>query len=227
VNIKPPLVTRPGIVRYTAGQRTNHWLTAISFLLLAASGLAFFHPAFFPLVHLFGSPQWARILHPWIGVFMFVCFLVLAIRMWSRNLWEPNDTQWMRQLDDEVMNRDDLMPPIGKYNPGQKLLFFTMVTAMILLLLTGLVIWRSVIGVLIPWPIWLYRGAVLLHAFTAFVLIAGIIVHIYAALWVKGSIRAMVRGSVTAAWARHHHPGWYREVTGRSATDLPPSERVL
>jgi formate dehydrogenase subunit gamma len=228
VNITPPLVTRPGIVRYTWGQRTNHWLTALSFLLLAASGLAFFHPAFFPLVHLFGSPQWARILHPWIGVFMFCSFLILAIRMWSYNLWAPNDTQWMKQLDDEVMNRDELMPPIGKYNPGQKLLFFVMVASMGLLLLTGLVIWRSVIGVWIPWPIWLYRSAVLLHAFTAFVLIFGIIVHIYAALWVKGSIRAMVRGSVTGAWARHHHPGWYREMTGRSPThDLPPRERPL
>jgi formate dehydrogenase subunit gamma len=227
VNIKPPLVTKPGIVRYTGGQRMNHWLTALSFLLLAASGLAFFHPAFFPLVHLFGSPQWARILHPWIGVFMFCSFVILAIRMWSRNLWEPNDTQWMKQLDDEVMNRDELMPPIGKYNPGQKVLFFVMVASMGLLLLTGLVIWRSVIGVWIPWPIWLYRTAVLVHAFTAFVLIFGIIVHIYAALWVKGSIRAMVRGSVTHAWARHHHPGWYREVTGRSPNDLPPRERVL
>ena len=39
------------------------------------------------------------------------------------------------------------MPPIGKYNPGQKLLFFVMVGTMVLLLLTGLVIWRSVVGV--------------------------------------------------------------------------------
>ncbi len=208
-------------------QRANHWLTAISFVLLAASGLAFFHPAFFPLVNLFGSPQWARILHPWIGVFMFLSFLVLALTMWRRNLWEPNDTQWMRQLDDEVMNRDDLMPPIGKYNPGQKLLFFTMVVTMIVLLLTGLVIWRSVIGVVVPWPITLYRLAVLLHAFCAFVLIAGIIVHIYAALWVKGSIGAMVRGSVSGAWARHHHPGWYREMTGRTVDEPAGREPML
>ena len=219
--------TKPGIVRYTGGQRVNHWMTAIMFVLLAASGLAFFHPAFFPLVHLFGSPQWARILHPWIGVFMFLSFLILAATMWRRNLWEPNDTQWMRQIDDEVMNRDAALPPIGKYNPGQKLLFFVMVAMMVVLLATGLVIWRSVIGVWIPWPVTIYRIAVLLHAFCAFVLIAGIIVHIYAALWVKGSVRAMVRGSVTHAWARHHHRGWYREVTGRRTDDLPRREPPL
>jgi len=220
-------VAKPGIARYTAGQRMNHWITAITFLLLAASGLAFFHPAFFPLVHLFGSPQWARILHPWIGVVMFASFAILAVRMWSRNLWEVNDTQWMLGIKDVVMNHDDRMPPIGKYNPGQKLLFFTMIATMAVLLLTGLVIWRSVVGVLVPWPIWLYRTAVLAHAFCAFVLIAGIIVHIYAALWVKGSIRAMVRGTVSYAWARHHHTRWYREVTGRRIDEMPRHERPL
>jgi formate dehydrogenase subunit gamma len=50
-----------------------------------------------------------------------------------------------------------------------------------------------------------------IHAATAFVLIVGIIVHIYAALWVKGSIRAMTRGTVTLGWARKHHPRWFRE----------------
>jgi formate dehydrogenase subunit gamma len=220
-----PLVTRPGLVRYTAVQRANHWITVLTFLLLAASGLGFFHPAFFPLEYLLGSPQWARILHPWLGVFMFLSFTLLAAQMWRRNLWAPNDTQWVKQIDEMVMNHDDQLPPIGKYNPGQKLLFYVMVVAMIVLLLTGIVIWRSVFGVLVPWPIWLYRTAVLLHAFCGFVLIAGIIVHIYAAIWVKGSITAMVRGSVTHAWARHHHPLWYREVTG----DAPahPAQRDL
>jgi len=218
MNLHPPRTTRPGIVRYTWGQRVNHWLTAISFVLLALSGLAFFHPSFFFFTHVLGGPQWSRILHPWVGVFMFVCFLILAIRMWSANRWEANDTQWMKQLDDEVMNRDELMPPIGKYNPGQKLLFYVMVASLVLLLLTGIVIWRSIFGVYFPVPV--HRVAVLIHSVTAFVLIAGIIVHIYAAIWVKGSIAAMLRGSVSHAWARHHHPGWYAQMTGRRIEDV-------
>jgi formate dehydrogenase subunit gamma len=64
-------------------------------------------------------------------------------------------------------------------------------------------------------PIWLNRIAVVVHAVAAFVLIAGIMVHIYAAFWVKGSMRAMTRGTVTRAWAKHHHPAWYREITAR------------
>ena len=43
-------------------------------------------------------------------------------------------------------------------------------------------------------------------------LIVVIMVHIYAALWVKGTITAMVEGWVTKTWAKKHHPRWYREV---------------
>jgi formate dehydrogenase subunit gamma len=60
-------------------------------------------------------------------------------------------------------------------------------------------------------PIGVIRAAAVVHAAAAFVLIARIIVHIYAALWVKGSIGAMVRGTVTLGWARKHHPKWFRE----------------
>ena len=45
-------------------------------------------------------------------------------------------------------------------------------------------------------------------------LILSIIVHIYAGIWIKGSISAMLHGWVSRAWARKHHELWYREVTG-------------
>ena len=56
------------------------------------------------------------------------------------------------------------------------------------------------------------RFALMLHSFAAVALIVVIMVHIYAALWVKGTITAMVEGWVTSAWAKKHHPRWYREV---------------
>ena len=46
---------------------------------------------------------------------------------------------------------------------------------------------------------------------SALVLICAIIVHIYAAIWVKGSLTAMLRGYVTAGWAWKHHRAWFRE----------------
>ena len=48
------------LTRYNAQERANHWLGGICFILLALSGLAFFHPAFWPLIQLFGGGVWAR-----------------------------------------------------------------------------------------------------------------------------------------------------------------------
>ena len=41
--------------RYTAPARINHWITAISLVLLAISGLSLFHPSLFFLTGLFGG----------------------------------------------------------------------------------------------------------------------------------------------------------------------------
>jgi formate dehydrogenase subunit gamma len=197
------------IVRYTANERTNHWVTSITFVLLALSGLALFHPSMFWLTSIFGGGQWTRILHPFAGVVMFVSFLILALRFWHHNVLDSSDIQWLKQIDDVLAKREDKLPEIGRYNAGQKLLFFVMVACMILLLLSGIAIWRRYFS--FYFPITLIRLAAVIHAAAAFVLIVGIIVHIYAALWVKGSIRAMTRGTVTLGWARKHHPRWFRE----------------
>jgi formate dehydrogenase subunit gamma len=197
------------LVRYTPNERTNHWITAITFVLLALSGLAMFHPAIFWLSALFGGGQWTRILHPFVGLVMFVSFLILVLRFWHHNYLDRNDWQWMRQIDDVLANREEKLPEIGRYNAGQKLLFFVMVACLLLLLLSGIVIWRRYFS--FYFPIDVVRAAALIHAIAAFVLICGIIVHIYAALWIKGSISAMVRGTVTLGWARKHHPRWFRE----------------
>jgi formate dehydrogenase subunit gamma len=39
-----------------------------------------------------------------------------------------------------------------------------------------------------------------------------IIGHIYLAFWVKGTISSMSTGRVSRAWARSHHPRWYRSI---------------
>ncbi|MGV4657742.1 formate dehydrogenase subunit gamma, partial [Burkholderia pseudomallei] len=192
------------IVRYTANERSNHWITAISFVLLALSGLALFHPSMFWMTALFGGGQWTRILHPFVGLVMFASFAVMVVRYWRHNLLDAGDRQWLRQMDDVLANREDKLPEVGRYNAGQKLLFFVMVACLLLLLVSGIVIWRRYFS--LYFPIGVIRAAAVVHAAAAFALIVGIVVHVYAALWVKGSIGAMVRGTVTVGWARKHHP---------------------
>ena len=201
------------ILRYTPNERTNHWITAITFILLALSGLAMFHPAMSWLYALLGGGQWTRILHPFIGCVMFLSFLILALRFWHHNYLDKSDVQWMRQIGDVLNNREEKLPAIGKYNAGQKLLFFTMVACLLLLLASGIVIWRRYFS--FYFPIEIIRLAAVVHAAAAFVLIVGIVVHIYAALWIKGSIGAMTRGTVTYGWAKKHHPRWFKEIIGK------------
>lgn len=83
-------------------------------------------------------------------------------------------------------------------------------TFLVLLLVSGVIIWRPYFAPAFSIPV--IRFALMLHSFAAVALIVVIMVHIYAALWVKGTITAMVEGWVTSAWAKKHHPRWYREV---------------
>lgn len=198
------------IQRYTANERSNHWAVAILFFLAGLSGLALFHPALFWLSNLFGGGPWTRILHPYIGVAMFVLFLVMAVRFAGNNRLKAHDRQWLSQWRDVVTNHEENLPPVGKYNAGQKLLFWVLVATLAVLLLSGIVMWRAWFNDV--FSVELIRVASLLHAFAAFVLISAIIVHIYAAIWVKGSIGAMLYGKVSRAWARKHHGLWYDEI---------------
>lgn len=200
------------IQRYSASQRINHWIIAITFVLLALSGLALFHPAFYWLSNLLGGGVWTRILHPFIGVLMFVCFAIFAARMFSHNKMSRQDVQWLKNIGAVLNNDEENVPPAGRYNGGQKLLFFALIFLMLGLLLTGVVMWRSYFAYL--FPIWGIRLASLLHALFAFLIICAIIVHIYAGIWIKGSVRAMTRGTVTPGWVWKHHRNWWRQLRG-------------
>jgi len=205
------LPTGDAIVRYTARQRTNHWLVAIAFVLAALSGLAMFHPGLFWLSDLFGGGPWTRLLHPFLGLAMFIAFAFLAVLLHADNRMTPGDWRWLRQWRDVVSNHEERLPEVGRYNAGQKLVFLVIVLALPVLLVTGLIIWRQYFASYFPIP--LIRLAVLVHAACAFALITTIIVHVYAGIWIKGSVRAMTRGTVTAGWAWKHHRAWFREVT--------------
>jgi formate dehydrogenase subunit gamma len=208
------------LVRYTPNQRTNHWLIALAFILAALSGLALFHPALFGLSSLFGGGPWTRILHPILGLVMMAAFVFLAAAFWNDNRMQQRDWRWLRQMQDVVNNREERLPEVGRYNGAQKLLFFVIVFCMLDLLLSGLVIWREYFS--LYFPIGIIRLASVLHALCAFVLICAIIVHVYAGIWVKGSMRAMTRGTVTPGWAWKHHRAWFREMTDAANSRTRP-----
>lgn len=200
------------IKRYDDRMRINHWAVAMLFICAGLTGLAIFHPSMFFFSALFGGGQWTRILHPYFGLLMVLGFVFLFLAAVRENRWTRRDTEWMKKTPELLKGHEDRMPPVGKFNPGQKMVFWIFALCLVLLFATGFIFWR-------PWfadafPIPLRRIAVLVHAAAAAVLIISVIIHVYAAIWVKGSVRAMTRGTVSENWARHHHALWYRDISG-------------
>ena len=118
---------------------------------------------------------------------------------------------WAKHMGKMLSGDKSGLPPVGKYNYAQKLTFWVMALSLVVLLVTGVMFWR-------PWfapyfSVEAMRAAVLLHSISAVVLILSTIMHVYAAIWVKGTIRAMTRGTVTESWAKANHPLWHQEVT--------------
>jgi formate dehydrogenase subunit gamma len=199
--------------RYSHGERLTHWAVAVLYVALFLSGLALFHPFFYWISELFGSGALMRILHPFLGVAMAVLFYPYAARLWRDNKLLPSDGRWLRNMFRYMNRQGEEVPVEGKYNAGQKYMYWSMIFVIAGLLVTGILIWRPYVAPAVSLST--RRAAGLLHAVLAFIMFVGIGVHIYAAYWTKGSMRAMTRGTVTRAWARFHHPGWYAKVTGK------------
>ena len=178
------------VSRYTTAARINHWITAISLILLALSGLALFHPWLFGLTALFGGGQLTRMLHPWIGVVLAVSFLGLFLRFFTLNFWKREDTVWMKNLGSVINNKEEGLPELGKYNAGQKLVFWGQSILILLLFCSGLVLWDTYFAD--ATSVDQKRLAAVVHALCAIGAILIWIVHVYAAIWVKGTLLSLI-----------------------------------
>lgn len=215
--VQPGDAVHPGkpviVDRYGAGARANHWITATSLILLGLSGLALFHPSLFFLTGLFGGGQLTRTIHPWIGLVLFVSFFVFFTQLWRANLFNRTDFVWLSRISDLLAGHEDKLPELGKYNAGQKFIFWAMTGLILALIVSGVVIWDQYFAA--ATTIETKRFAVLAHAIAAVLIICVFILHVYAAFWTRGTLRAMTRGSVTGGWAWKHHRKWLRQLAGQ------------
>ncbi|EBW2250030.1 formate dehydrogenase subunit gamma, partial [Salmonella enterica subsp. enterica serovar Enteritidis] len=201
------------VSRYRGFTRANHWVTAICMIILLLSGFSLFHPSLFFLTGLFGGGQTTRWLHPIVGVLVFFSFLLLFVQMWRLNLLRREDVTWSKRIGDLLKGDEEKMPELGKYNAGQKFVFWGMSLLIVVLITTGIMIWEQYFPDLVSIPV--RRAAVAIHALAAVGVCLIFILHVYAAFWTRGTIRAMTRGTVTGGWAWKHHRKWLRELAGR------------
>ncbi len=98
-----------------------------------------------------------------------------------------------------------------KYNLGQKGWIWTASIGMVIMYLTGIVMWFRD-----AFPASVWEAAHLLHDIGFFIAAIGLVIHVYAALLIpehRPFVRAMFRtGRLTEEYVAEHHPSWYERA---------------
>jgi len=198
------------LVRFRWSTRVIHWGVALTFILTLFTGLPIWTAYFGWLAFLFGGLQVCRWLHPWLGI-VFSALILLQFIDWAGAMrMTPADRRFVRLKSFLAYMRWELNEEeVGKYNGGQKLLFWLSSLAALGLLLTGFVLWYpQFFGAQLREVSWL------LHDITFILFTLLIIGHIYLGIVEPGTFTAMIKGTVSRDWAKLNHPAWHRDVTG-------------
>ena len=209
------------IERFSSFERIAHWTMAISFCILAVSGLTMLFGKYvlLPLIGhtLFGwLAELGKFLHNFTGPIFMFSIVVFAAKFIRDNFPRGYDLTWLVKgggvLSGEVV-------PSGRFNAGEKIWFWGGVIVL------GTVSCAS--GLVLDFPNFdqtraLMMLANIVHVIAALLFIAFSFTHIYlGTVGTTGAYEAMRNGYVDETWAREHAQYWYDDVkAGRRA---PPS----
>jgi len=213
------------ILRFKAFERFSHWLTAVSFVALGLTGLniSFGKIALLPLIGPDGFSsvsEVAKYIHNFAS-FSFMAGLVLIAMLFFRdNLLERVDIDWLRQGGGFIKGKH---APAGRFNPGEKLVFWLSIAAGAAVSLSGLLLLFPFYGTNIADM----QLAHVVHAVVAMLFVALILAHIYiGTLGMEGAFEAMGTGEVDLNWAKEHHDRWLaRQLANESRQGKPSPTR--
>lgn len=199
--------------RFSGFERFVHWGTAITFLLLAVTGLAILFGKHV-LLPIFGHGVLAALLdvgktvHNYVGPAFGVFVLLMILTFVRDNVWQAIDAVWIRRAGGVL---DGGHVPSGRFNFGEKTWFWIGVTFLgLTVAISGLILDFPNLG---DWTRADMQTANVVHAIGAILLLALSFGHIYmGTLGVEGAYHSMKTGSVDETWAKEHHEVWYREV---------------
>lgn len=195
------------VVRHRLASRIIHWAAGILFLVCVLSGMPIWTPLFGWMAGLLGGLAMCRVLHPWAGLLFLAAMGAMFLNWWKDMRLTSRDREWFGPKVIAYVTYKEHDDEVGKYNGGQKLFFFAASLGSLGLVASGLVLWFPV-----SFPPVLREAGILLHDLTFILFAVAVVLHIYLPAAQPGTYRAMTRGTVSAAWARLHHPRWYREV---------------
>jgi formate dehydrogenase subunit gamma len=200
------------IERFNAVERAAHWTIAISFVVLALSGIVMLFGKYIILPWLgYAGFSWLTVisknLHNFVGpLFMFAIVVGFLIYV-KDNLLTAADWKWITKFGGMFGGHE---VPSGRFNGLEKLWFWGGVVLLGILM--------SVTGLILDFPNWnqgreAMQLANVLHVVGATLFIAAGLGHIYmGTIGMQGAYRAMRDGYVDEEWAREHHALWYEEV---------------
>jgi len=198
------------VLRFSGFERFTHWLTATSFIVLGITGLnvtfgkLLLRPVIGPDAFSAFS-QVAKYAHNFTA-FPFMLGILLIAALWFKdNIPRKIDIEWLKQGGGFIKSRN---PPAGRFNAGEKGVFWIVLGAGIAVALSGLLL-------LFPFyiaNIWQMQIAQVVHAVVAVLFVAVILAHIYiGTLGTEGAFEAMATGEVDLNWAKEHHNLWLEE----------------
>ncbi len=203
------------IKRFGSFERFMHWLTAFSWCILALSGLniAVGRVTLLPLLGnetFTALSVWLKYSHNFVA-FPFMAGVLLMLVVWVRhNIPNRIDVTWFKMAGGLVGHQH---PDSGKFNGGQKMVFWVVVLGGLGLSITGL-------GLLFPFTVTGILGMQLvqvIHGGIALGMIAAMLGHIYiGSVGMEGAIDAMKDGVVDLGWAKTHHNLWVAEELAKS-----------
>ena len=206
------------IHRFSIWERSVHWATAISFSILAISGIVilFGKSVLLPLMG-YTLFSWLAIisknLHNFVGPLFVVCVTLLVFTFIRDNFFKGYDFIWFRKFGGLTTGEH---VPSGRFNAGEKAWFWGGA------LLLGSIV--SVSGLVLDFPNFnqtrqTMQIANVVHAVGAILFMLGAMGHIYmGTLGMAGAFDAMRTGYVDETWAKEHHEYWYNDVkAGRVA----------
>jgi formate dehydrogenase subunit gamma len=195
------------ILRFKASERFSHWLTAASFVVLGLTGLniTFGKILLLPLIgpDAFADvSQAAKYVHDFTSFAFMAGLLLIVVIFFRDNLFEKVDLEWIKQGGGFIKNKH---APSGRFNLGEKLVYWLSLAAGIAVSLSGLLLLFPFFGT----DIAQMQLVQVVHAVVAVLFVALILGHIYiGTLGMEGAFEAMGTGEVDLNWAKEHHDLW-------------------
>jgi formate dehydrogenase subunit gamma len=202
------------IERFTYFERAAHWSVAITFVVLAVSGLVMAFGKFILLPvtggTLFGWLTYAlKTAHNVAGPLFAVALVIFIVGYIRDNIPRAYDVKWLVNPGRILSGHEE---PSHRFNAGEKFVFWGGA------LLLGLVAVASglVLDKLVPGMDYL-RGemqvAHMVHGTAAMLMMALFCLHIYlGTVGMRGAYQGMRTGYVDEAWAKEHHELWYDDI---------------